>query len=69
MASLQDLYKKSEFNKLPIKKDRTPITAGDFDLKKLSVSAQNLEKGRGGKLGAGIGGYTNIKKYSSGVKR
>jgi hypothetical protein len=66
MASLQDLYKKSEISKKVAKKiDRTPISANDFDLKKLSVSNQNLEKARGGKLGTGVGGYTPIKQYSA----
>ena len=69
MASLQDLYKKSEFNKLPLKKDRTPISAGDFDLKKLSIPEAKLEKGRGGKLGNNTGGYAPAKKYSNSVKR
>jgi hypothetical protein len=65
MASLKDIYKKSDFNKLPVKKDRTPITDKDFDLKKLSISEQNLEKQRGGKLGSKTGGYNPVKKYSS----
>lgn len=65
MASLKDIYKKSDFNKLPAKKDRTPITDKDFDLKKLSISEQNLEKQRGGKLGSKTGGYNPAKKYSS----
>jgi hypothetical protein len=69
MASLQDLYKKSEFNKLPMKKDRTPISANDFDLKKLSVTAEKLEKGRGGKLGNKTGGYAPAKQYSTTIKR
>ena len=33
MANIEDLYKKSDFNKLPLKKDRTPITEADFYLK------------------------------------
>lgn len=61
MASIEELYKKSDFAKLPSKKDRTPITDKDFDLKKLSVSDANLEKARGGKL--------NQKKYSDSVER
>ncbi len=66
MASIKDSYEKSEISKKVAKKiDRTPISDRDFDLKKLSVSPEKLEKGRGGKLGAGIGGYTNVKKYSS----
>jgi len=61
MANIQDLYKKSEFSKLPSKKDRTPISSGDFDVKKLSISTEKLEKARGGKL--------NEKKYSDTVKK
>lgn len=64
MASIEDLYKKTEFAKLPLKKDRTPITAKDFDSSELQVSEQQIEKGRGGKLGNLTGGYTPIKKYS-----
>ena len=69
MASLQDLYKKSEFNKLPLKKDRTPISDKDFDLKKLNIPEAKLEKGRGGKLGSNTGGYAPAKTYSNSVKR
>ncbi len=61
MAKIEELYKKSEFKKLPLKKDRTPISDNDFDLKKLSVSENKLEKARGGKL--------NLKKYSDSVKK
>ena len=61
MASLEELYKKSEFSKLPLKQDKTPISEGDFDVSKLSVSESDLEKARGGKL--------NQKKYSDSVKR
>jgi hypothetical protein len=69
MASLQDIYKKSDFNKLPLKKDRTPISDKDFDLKKLSVSESNLEKHRGGKLGNKAGGFTPSKNYSSTITK
>ena len=66
MASIKDSYEKSEISKKVARKiDRTPISDRDFDTKKLSVSAERLEKARGGKLGTGIGGYTNVKKYSS----
>lgn len=61
MASLEELYKKSDFSKLPLKKDKTPISDGDFDVAKLSISEQELEKARGGKM--------NQKKYSDSVKR
>jgi hypothetical protein len=61
MASIQELYEKSEFSKLPLKKDKTPISDGDFDISKLSVSESDLEKARGGKL--------NQKKYSDSVER
>ena len=61
MASIQELYEKSDFAKLPLKKDRTPISEGDFDLSKLAISEDKLEKARGGKL--------NQKKYSDSVER
>lgn len=61
MASIQELYEKSEFSKLPLKKDRTPISAGDFELDKLSIDESALDKSRGGKL--------NDKKYSDSVER
>lgn len=69
MASIEEMYKKSEFAKLPLKKDRTPISADDFDLSKLSVSEEDLEKGRGGKLGNLTGGFTPTKKYSDVTER
>ena len=61
MASIQELYEKSDFSKLPLKKDRTPISEGDFELSKLAISEDKLEKARGGKL--------NQKKYSDSVER
>jgi hypothetical protein len=64
MASIEELYKKTEFAKLPLKKDRTPITAKDFDSSELQVSEEQLEKARGGKLGNLAGGFTPTKKYS-----
>jgi hypothetical protein len=64
MASIEELYKKTEFAKLPLKKDRTPITARDFDSSELQVSEEQLEKARGGKLGNLAGGFTPTKKYS-----
>jgi hypothetical protein len=61
MASIKDLYDKSEFSKLADKgKDKTPISAGDFDLKKLSKDEKALSAARGGKL--------NQTSYSSTVK-
>jgi hypothetical protein len=55
MASILDMYKKSDFNKLPDKsKDKTPIEAdGGPDLSK---NESALEKARGGKL--------NERKYT-----
>ena len=62
MASLEELYNKSEISKKVANKvDRTPISAGDFELDKLSVAEDKLEKARGGKL--------NQKKYSDSVQR
>tara|TARA_B100000676_G_C17426810_1_gene507290 strand:+ start:19 stop:198 length:180 start_codon:yes stop_codon:yes gene_type:complete len=59
MASIQDLYKNSDFAKLPNKGgDKTPIELdGGKDLRKES----NLERARGGKA--------NLEKYSNTVKR
>jgi hypothetical protein len=64
MASIEELYKKTEFAKLPLKKDRTPISAKDFDGSDLQVTEQQIEKARGGQLGNKAGGYTPTKKYS-----
>jgi len=64
MASIEELYKKTEFAKLPLKKDRTPITAKDFDSSEIQVSEEQLDKARGGKLGNLAGGFTPTKKYS-----
>lgn len=61
MASIEDLYKKSDFSKLPIKQDKTPLSAGDFEKSGLQVSDAAVEKARGGKL--------NEKKYSDTVSR
>ncbi len=62
MASIEELYKKSEAAKVPgPKKDRTPISANDFDKKKLSIGEEKLAKARGGVL--------NTKKYSDSVKK
>jgi len=61
MSSIEELYKKTEFAKLPLKKDRTPISARDFDSSELQVSEETIEKARGGKL--------NQKKYSDTVEK
>ena len=59
MASIEDLYKKSDFSKLPNKSlDKTPI---DLDGGKDLRNESNLEKARGGKLAD--------KKYSDSVSR
>ena len=51
MASIKDLYDKSEFSKLADKgKDKTPISKDDFDLKELSKDEKALKQARGGKL-------------------
>ena len=60
MASIEELYNKSEFSKYPQgkDKDKTPIELdGGKDLRKES----NLERARGGKV--------NLKKYSDSVDR
>lgn len=61
MASIEEMYKKSAVANVPLKKDRTPISAEDFSTSKLAVDESKLEKARGGKL--------NIKKYSDSVKK
>ena len=50
MASIEEIYQKSSFANLPTKRDRTPISAEDFDAKKLSISDEQFERARGGKL-------------------
>ena len=60
MASIQDLYEKSEFAKLADKsKDKTPISADDGG-NKLHKDDKALAQARGGKL--------NLKKYSDSVQ-
>jgi hypothetical protein len=60
MASIQDLYNKSEFSKLADKgKDKTPISADSTN--KLHKDDKALANARGGKL--------NQKKYSDSVSR
>jgi len=60
MASIQELYEKSEFSKLADKsKDKTPISADDGG-NKLHKDDKALAQARGGKL--------NDKKYSDSVK-
>tara|TARA_Y100000389_G_scaffold202629_1_gene248490 strand:- start:635 stop:817 length:183 start_codon:yes stop_codon:yes gene_type:complete len=60
MASIKDLYDKSEFSKLADKsKDKTPISADSTN--KLSKNEKALATARGGKL--------NLKKYSDSVSR
>jgi hypothetical protein len=59
MASIQDLYNKSEFAKLADKgKDKTPISADNQN--KLHKDNKALAQARGGKL--------NLKKYSDTIK-
>lgn len=59
MASIQELYEKSEFAKLADKsKDKTPISADDGG-NKLHKDDKALAQARGGKL--------NSKKYSDSV--
>jgi hypothetical protein len=60
MASIQDLYDKSEFAKLADKsKDKTPISADEIN--KLHKDDKALAQARGGKL--------NQKKYSDSVEK
>jgi hypothetical protein len=60
MASIQELYEKSEFAKLADKsKDKTPISADDGG-NKLHKDDKALAQARGGKL--------SDKKYSDTVK-
>jgi hypothetical protein len=59
MASIQDLYNKSEFAKLADKgKDKTPISADNQN--KLHKDDKALTQARGGQL--------NLKKYSDTIK-
>jgi len=60
MASIEELYEKSDFAKLADKsKDKTPISADDSG-NKLHKDEKALSQARGGKL--------NQKKYSDSVK-
>jgi len=60
MASIEELYNKSEFSKLgKSDKDKTPLSADEG--KKLHKDDKALSNARGGKL--------NIKKYSDSVTR
>ena len=60
MASIQELYEKSEFAKLADKsKDKTPISADDGG-NKLHKDDKALAQARGGKL--------NLNKYSDSVQ-
>ena len=60
MASIQDLYVKSEFAKLADNnKDKTPISADE--LNKLHKDDKALANARGGKV--------NLKKYSDSVSQ
>ncbi len=59
MASIQELYEKSDFAKLADKsKDKTPISADDIN--KLHKDEKALAQARGGKL--------SDKKYSDSIK-
>jgi hypothetical protein len=60
MASIKELYEKSEFAKLADKsKDKTPISADEVN--KLHKDEKALAQARGGKL--------NQKKYSDSVQQ
>lgn len=61
MASIEELYNKSDFSKLPNgSKDKTPISADDSG-NQLHKDDKALSVARGGKL--------NEKKYSDSVSR
>ena len=61
MASIQDMYNKSEYAKLADKsKDKTPISAEDGG-NKLHKDDKALSTARGGKL--------NLAKYSDSLER
>ncbi len=61
MASIEELYSKSEFSKLPnVGKDKTPISADDSG-NKLHKDDKALKQARGGNL--------NQSKYSDSVSR
>ena len=61
MASIKDLYDKSEFSKFPkgVSLDKTPLSADDSG-NKLHKDDKALAQARGGKL--------NQKKYSDSVQ-
>lgn len=60
MASIEELYNKSEFSKLADKsKDKTPISANEGN--KLHKDDKALKQARGGNL--------NLSKYSDSVSR
>jgi hypothetical protein len=60
MASIEELYNKSEFSKLADKsKDKTPISADEGN--KLHKDDKALKQARGGNL--------NLSKYSDSVSR
>lgn len=59
MASIEEIYKKSEYAKIAnTNKDKTPLSATDTKLQKSDTA---VEKARGGKL--------LEKKYSDSVKK
>lgn len=59
MASIEEIYKKSEYAKIAnANKDKTPLSATDTKLQKSDTA---VEKARGGKL--------LEKKYSDSVKK
>jgi len=61
MASIEELYNKSEFSKLPnVGKDKTPYSADDSG-NKLHQDEKALAQARGGKL--------REKKYSDSIER
>ena len=59
MSKILELYEKSDESKLPLKKDRTPISSGDFDEKGVTLTPDDFTNIRKGTL--------NTSQYSSKV--
>lgn len=71
MASILELYNKKvpttgNANTKGI--DKTPIGLEEPFDKSKDLIAKNLDKPRKGPLGAGAGGFDNVKKYSDSIK-
>ena len=59
MSKILELYQSSDVSKLPTKKDRTPISSGDFDEKDVTLTPDDFNNIRKGTL--------NTSQYSGKV--